>query len=231
MDNNLKIYLLGGNSVIGNAILKGVQKRHVNKNIETFSFVRNNYEGNTSENIIKVSDYIDSKNYIDNGNKDTEKILIISFGVLKEEKSDRLIENLQFHLNVNTFKTLELLNEFINNKNIIEIHVVSSILGDFIRPSIFSYSVSKNFLELLIENTKEIDKYRNKLYVWKPAHVESKLNENRKPSFLRTNPNKITKIVSKKNIGGNYYIPPISIFFTNIAKISGPLVRWLDKKI
>ena len=61
MDNNLKIYLLGGNSVIGNAILKGVQKRHVNKNIETFSFVRNNYEGNTSENIIKVSDYIDSK--------------------------------------------------------------------------------------------------------------------------------------------------------------------------
>ena len=98
MDNNLKIYLLGGNSVIGNAILKGVQKRHVNKNIETFSFVRNNYEGNTSENIIKVSDYIDSKNYIDNGNKDTKKILIISFGVLKEEKSDRLIENLQFHL-------------------------------------------------------------------------------------------------------------------------------------
>ena len=55
MDNNLKIYLLGGNSVIGNAILKGVQKRHVNKNIETFSFVRNNYEGNTSENIIKVA--------------------------------------------------------------------------------------------------------------------------------------------------------------------------------
>jgi len=48
---------------------------------------------------------------------------------------------------------------------------------------------------------------------------------------LRTNPNKITKIVSKKNIGGNYYIPPISIIFTNIAKISGPLVRWLDKKI
>ena len=144
MDNNLKIYLLGGNSVIGNAILKGVQKRHVNKNIETFSFVRNNYEGNTSENIIKVSDYIDSKNYID-GNKNTKKILIISFGVLKEEKSDRLIENLQFHLNVNTFKTLELLNEFINNKDIIEIHVVSSILGDFIRPSVFSYSVSKNF--------------------------------------------------------------------------------------
>jgi len=231
MNNNLEIYLLGGNSVIGNAILKGVQKRHINKNIETFAFVRNNYEGNTSGNIIKVLDYVDSKNYIDNEYKDTKKIIIISFGVLKEEKSNSLIENLQFHLNVNTFKTFELLNEFINNKNILEIHVVSSILGDFIRPSVFSYSVSKNFLELLIENIKDIDKYKNKLYVWKPAHVESKLNENRKPSFLKTNTNQITKIVSKKNIGGNYYIPPISIFFTNIAKLSGPLVRWLDKKI
>ena len=67
--------------------------------------------------------------------------------------------------------------------------------------------------------------------MFETSTLDSKLNENRKPSFLRTNPNKITKIVSKKNIGGNYYIPPISIIFTNIAKISGPLVRWLDKKI
>ena len=137
--------------------------------------------------------------------------------------------NNKYLYDMESYGFLEALDSLTIKENIFMFKIVSDNL-QFKPKSYKNFAVS--FISKHIRKIDTIlDKYRNKLYVWKPAHVDSKLNENRKPSFLRTNPNKITKIVSKKNTGGNYYIPPISIFFTNIAKISGPLVRWLDKKI
>ena len=72
--------------------------------------------------------------------------------------------------------------------------------------------------------------YKSKLFIWKPAFVKSRLNQNREPSFIKTNPLNIEKIVSKKYVSGSYYIPSYSIIFTKIAKFSSPFIKLLDKK-
>lgn len=231
--DNLSVYLLGGNSVIGQAICTGVHERYGNYNNEIVSFVRNRYNQNTLGKTIKVDEYLESYNYIIEQNKQSSPklIIIISFGVLREEiDASNLSENIKYHLDINTFQTLELLEKFSKIENLLEIHVVSSILGDFIRPSIYSYSVSKKMLELLIDNSEIIQNFSGELYLWKPAFVASRLNKNRKQSFLNTSPLKIKKVVANKKTGGNYYIPAYSVIFTKIAKISSPLISWIDRK-
>jgi len=230
---NLRVYLLGGNSVIGQAICGGVLERFDNYNNEIVSFVRSKYDQNPLGESVEVANYLESVDYIIEQNKHTSSklIIIISFGVLREEKESlNFSDNLKYHLDINTFKTLKLMERFSDVEDLLEIHVVSSILGDFIRPSIYSYSVSKKMLEILIDNSEKIQNYTGKLYIWKPAFVESKLNKNRKKSFLSTTPVKIKSIVSNKNIGGSYYIPAYSSVLTKIAKISTVLIKWIDKR-
>tara|TARA_Y100000996_G_scaffold361322_1_gene304171 strand:+ start:5967 stop:6671 length:705 start_codon:yes stop_codon:yes gene_type:complete len=230
---NLRVYLLGGNSVIGQAICGGVLEKFGNYNNDIVSFVRTKYNENPPGKSIEVDEYLESYNYILEQNKQSSPklIIIISFGVLREEvESLNLSENIKYHLDINTFKTLELLEKFSEIENLLEIHVVSSILGDFIRPSIYSYSVSKKMLELLIVNSVNIQNFSGELYVWKPAFVASRLNVNRKKPFLSTTPLKIKRIVANKKSGGNHYIPAYSVILTKIAKISSPIINWLDKR-
>lgn len=229
--DKLKIFLIGGNSVIGNAITNGIFMKYNDFDLDLISFIRSDYKEQVLGKSVMVKDYSEAVQYI-NQDIESKKIVIISFGVLEEESSSKsLIDNLNYHLEVNTFQTYRIVFSLLKLTNIKELHLVSSVLGDFIRPSVFSYSVSKNMLESLIENIKNLDSFRSKLFIWKPAFVESRLNSGRKPSFLKTNSEKITMIVSKKNKGGSYYIPRIAILFTNLAKFSAPLVRFLDKKL
>ena len=230
---NLRVYLLGGNSVIGQAICSGVLERFGNYNNDIFSFVRNKYDQKPLGESIEVANYLESIDYIVEQNKhiSSKLIIIISFGVLREEKqSSNFSDNLEYHLEINTFKTLKLMERFSDMEDLLEIHVVSSILGDFVRPSVYSYSVSKKMLEILIDNSEKIQNFTGNVYIWKPAFVESRLNKNRKKSFLSTTPMKIKKIVSNKNIGGSYYIPAYSTVLTKIAKISTVLIKWIDKR-
>ena len=43
--NKIEIFLIGGNSTIGNAILDGVLEKHKNKDIEIISFIRDSGRG------------------------------------------------------------------------------------------------------------------------------------------------------------------------------------------
>ncbi len=232
--DKIQIFLIGGNSVIGEAILNGVLEKYKNNNIEIISFIRTNYGKKIQGETVFVDEYIESVKYIDKNfsSLQSKKIIILSFGVLIEEKnSNTLSENLKYHLNINTFDTFNIYRLLANSKTLLEIHVVSSILGDFIRPSLYSYSISKNFLELLIDNLEITKKIEEKVFIWKPSFVVSRLNMNRKSTFLKTNPKKIRKIVTKKNNGGKYYIPKVAIIFTFIARFTSPLIKWLDNKI
>lgn len=230
--NELNIYLIGGNSTIGQAILKGVEKKYNKYNINITAFIRNNYYDFPTIDNIRVNEYKEALNWIVNQSKKTpaKLLVIVSFGVLKEEmNAESFQDNIRYHLDINTFKTKELLDKLATLENLLEIHVVSSILADFIRPSIYSYSISKMMLEILIKESNYLDKYKFKLFIWKPAFVKSKLNQNRDASILKTNPLKIQKIVSKKFVSGSYYIPSYSVIFTKILSFFSPIVKLLDK--
>tara|TARA_B100000579_G_scaffold258178_1_gene212582 strand:- start:327 stop:1037 length:711 start_codon:yes stop_codon:yes gene_type:complete len=228
--NKVKIFLIGGNSLIGKSVLNGITKKYETEEIEIISFARSKIKEKIPGKVVFVNNYIESIDLINKESSEdkSKKIIIISYGVLVEEKKNKdLSENLIYHLEINTFQQYEILKRLININNLLEVHIVSSILGDFIRPSLYSYSTSKSLLELLIDN---LNIYKEKIFIWKPAFVQSQLNIGRKESFLKTSPDKIEKIVSKKFVGGKYYIPSISVIFTFVAKYTSPLIKWIDEK-
>lgn len=230
---SLNIYLIGGNSVIGKSILRGVLKKYENFSLKITSFVRSEFQEKTIGEKITVNNYLECLDHINSESscKEVPNIYIISFGVLVEEKnSENFLNNLKYHLDINTFQSFEIFKFLLKLDKTKEIHIVSSVLGDFIRPSLYSYSFSKNLLELLISNIDLKKNLKNKYFVWKPAFVNSKLNKNRSASFIKTNPEKITNLVLNTNKSGSYYIPKYAVFFTLIAKYTTPLIKFIDKK-
>lgn len=232
--DTINVYLIGGNSVIGTSIHSGIIKKHeANNLIKSIFFARTVVDLVTPHKTVFFDNYLESIDFIEEDtlkNPDSKVIIIISFGVLKEEKNDQsLYENLIYHLDINTFQQIQILKKVKELNNLLEIHIVSSILSDFIRPSIYSYSISKNFLELMISNIFNSEKLERNLYIWKPAFVNSKLNHGREASFLRTSSDQITTRVSKTNSGGKFYIPRRAIFFSFIAKRLSFLVKVIDK--
>ncbi len=230
---NLNIYLIGGNSVIGKSVLNGVLKKYENSSVKITSFIRSELKDNIIGEKILVNNYLECFEYINNkaSIKEEPSIYIISFGVLIEEKNSKdFLKNLKYHLDINTFQSFKLFEFLLKLNNTSEVHIVSSVLGDFIRPSLYSYSFSKNLLEMLIDSLNLKKNLNNKYFIWKPAFVESKLNKDRTPSFIKTNPKKITNLVSKTTKSGSYYIPGYSVFFTFIAKFATPLIKFIDRK-
>ena len=230
---NLNIYLIGGNSVIGKSVLNGVLKKYENSSVKITSFIRSESQDNIIREKILVNNYLECFEYINNkaSIKEEPSIYIISFGVLIEEKNSKdFLKNLKYHLDINTFQSFKLFKFLLKLNNTSEVHIVSSVLGDFIRPSLYSYSFSKNLLEMLIDSLNLKKNLNNKYFIWKPAFVESKLNKDRTPSFIKTNPKKITNLVSKTTKSGSYYIPGYSVFFTFIAKFATPLIKFIDRK-
>jgi len=230
---NLNIYLIGGNSVIGKSVLNGVLKKYENSSVKITSFIRSELKDNIIGEKILVNNYLECFEYINNKSsiKEEPSIYIISFGVLIEEKNSKdFLKNLKYHLDINTFQSFKLFEFLMKLNNTSEVHIVSSVLGDFIRPSLYSYSFSKYLLEMLINSLNLKKNLNNKYFIWKPAFVESKLNKDRTPSFIKTNPKKITNLVSKTTKSGSYYIPGYSVFFTFIAKFATPLIKFIDRK-
>ena len=158
-------------------------------------------------------------------------IFILSYGVLRPESEKiKFVENLKFHLNINTYETFDIGRKIIMSENYDELHVVSSILADFVRPTLRSYSMSKMYMNELIE--KLINKKNTKkIYIWKPAFVDSNLNKGRASTFLKTNSQEIRKYVFKKKLGGTYYVPFYSKYLTFIAKKLYFLINFIDKKL
>ena len=172
---------------------------------------------------------MEATNHIDS-NDNEQNIFILSFGVLKEENKEiKFIDNLRYHLDINTFEKINILRFLEKNYKRSEVHVVSSILADFIRPSVVSYCLSKILLDAYMQ---EIDAnyFHKNLYIWKPAFVVSNLNRGRKPSFLKTNTKNITRSVTNKAKGNTYYIPFYSRYLTILAKRLSTFIKLIDKR-
>ncbi|OUX36523.1 MAG: hypothetical protein CBE33_05400 [Candidatus Pelagibacter sp. TMED273] len=229
MQKKVNIYLFGGNSEIGNAILDGLVLRNKNNEIIIKSFVRSEIRQSISGQIKFVNTYFEATNHIDS-NDNEQNIFILSFGVLREENKEvKFIDNLRYHLDINTFEKINILRFLEKNYKHSEVHIVSSILADFIRPSVVSYCLSKMLLDVYLQeiNGNYFDK---NLFIWKPAFVISNLNRGRNASFLKTNTKKITNSVTSKVKGDAYYIPFYSKYLTILAKRLSTLIRLIDKR-
>ncbi|MDB3866645.1 hypothetical protein N9309_02690 [Acidimicrobiia bacterium] len=229
MENKYKIFLLGGNSLIGNSILNGLKQRYENN--ETVLVVRT--EKNFRTDQIKVQNYRDYLDQIDRHlDPNSKNIFILSFGILNEESSaNNLLDNLTEHININSYEKLFLFNKLKNIKNFHEIHIVSSILSGFFRPSIGSYSISKYVLSKSIEIELFLNKdLKKKVFLWNPAFVKSKLNTHRNSFLIKTSPLQIEKVVKSKAKGGNYYIPRYSKLLVKLATFFQFIINKLDKK-
>ena len=92
LNNDIHIFLIGGNSTIGQAITQGLKKKYSSHNeIKVTSFARGQSEFKNLGDIIYVKNYIESILYIKEvklKNPYLKIIVVISFGVLVEEKND-----------------------------------------------------------------------------------------------------------------------------------------------
>ena len=230
MKKKYRVFLIGGNSLIGGAVLNGIKLRY--DNVEVIKFVRN--KNSQDNNIYEVKNYKDSINRIESLIDDDKKnIFILSFGILNEENSQQnLLKNLKNHIEINAYDKLFLFQEIKDLKNLHEVHIISSILSGFFRPSAGSYSISKYILSRTLNIEVFLnEKLKNKLFIWNPAFVESNLNQNRKSILIKTSSKKITKKVSSKSKGGNYYIPSYSFLFVKLASLLDFFIYKIDKKV
>lgn len=230
LNRKYKIFLLGGNSLIGTSIVNGLKKRY--ENSEVVYVVRTNK--NIHEKRIQVRNY---KNFIDEVDQHIDStsrnIFVLSFGILKEENfENNLLDNLSEHIKINSYEKIFLFNKLTNTKNFHEIHIVSSVLSTFFRPSIGSYSISKYVLSKSIAIEIFLNpNLQKKIFLWNPAFVNSKLNADRKSFLIKTSPAQIENAVSSKSKGGDYYIPRYSKVVIKFISLFQPLINKIDKKV
>ena len=214
---NENILLIGANSEIGQAIAYGVSKRLGTKS--SIAVVRTLNEGLRAEKIVIVEKYSDI-------NLDTiietEKIvaIIISFGVMS--RADTFLESLKEDLDVNVFEYLNVVRKCLSlmlQNESLELHLTSSILADFSRRSILSYSLSKSIMEVsLIRMMEDFERSKENVYIWKPAFVRTPLNIDRKTSFVSTSLSSVSKKVEKTKNAGQHYIPGFTIIPSRILR-------------
>lgn len=233
MENKLpKIILFGGNSEIGFSIVNGLIKKYNLCPDNCFFVVRNKPKKELkSFNLIYVNKYIDAVNIIKEKIDASEKIIfVVSYGILIEEEVSFNVVNYKKQIEINALDQIELISSILNFKNIKEIHIASSILADFIRPTLYSYSISKQILSKHVKYLFKNAKYLNlKIFEWKFSFVNTNLNKNRKPSFLKTNIKTIENIIVKKDLQGIYYVPSYAKPFTMLAKTFESFVVVFDK--
>jgi len=233
LNNKTNIFLFGGNSKIGSSIVKGVVDRVGIKNTSITSFIRTEKNTDVPGEIIKVGAYKEGLNYIEKlgTKKEGNNIFILSFGVLRSDKENKYLENFKYHIDINSIQPIEIYEYLISNIKFSEIHIVSSILSDFIRPSLTSYSLSKYLLTHSIKKSTDSNKnLSKKIYTWKISFVKSDLNKERESILLKTNPETIRKKIKNVSSGGVYYIPSYSKIFSKTAHYLTPIVKFLDKK-
>ena len=214
--------------------MSGIGKRRKIDRITRVS--RQTLEQNGGTNFL-VDDYSNllDHNLIIESIKESQ-IFIIAFGFLElENEMDFNLDLLRKSISINTFdvlKCVQLVRDNHNSKEI-EIHVTSSILADIIRPSLFSYSISKNILSNVLERfNSNVGSMQGcaKLFHWKFSFVPTKLNSGRKKSIISTSINKIDYISSIKSEGGEFYVPNISRYLVKILSWQPWILKIIDRR-
>ena len=142
-----KILLIGGNSVIGRALARGVMRRTNSDEIICVSRNVPNEEMKGYRSII-TDDYL---NFNHSELLDAQEInaVVLAFGLLDYQKDDFHV-SLERNYEVNVFLYLKVLSNLISrieNNEEMEIHITSSVLSDFTREEVAAYSFSKQTMQ------------------------------------------------------------------------------------
>lgn len=202
------VLLIGGNSEIGNAITRGICKR---TGVDKIVRVSRNGSPPESLDTIVISHFTEMN--LEEINERFElNAIVISFGVLKTEGD--LLESLKENLEVNTIDYLAVCLKalaFLEKDNQVELHVTSSLLADFSRDSVFAYAASKSLMEkTFMYILRKIHLKASKIFLWKIAFVDTKLNAFRGRSAIFTTVKSIEKRVSRQSKPGVFYLPRIA---------------------
>lgn len=202
------VLLIGGNSTIGRAIATGIQLRG---NIDKVINVIRTPSEIEAEFEVKVNSYT-NLDIASIASRFDIKAIVIAFGVLNE--SGKFLEDLESNFQVNVIQYLEVFEKSLilqSENREMEIHITSSILADFDRDSIWAYSSSKAVMERSVNyllRNNEVD--LRKVFVWKLAFVESRLNRSRKKSIIFATVESIERRVSRMPHPGEYYVPKLA---------------------
>lgn len=233
-----KIFLIGGTSVIGNALLNEFKNK--DNSYQIIKITRNSKYIN-NKNYIYIENYtlIDKvfKNYKSSG----EDIIILAFAYLgktgyKENMSISLDENNQkMVFNINLFSMISALNSSIKFLSHLGGNIIylSSAAAYPIRKSNIPYSLSKKFIdELLYQSSSSFEKFKIKTLSVRIGFVDTPLNKGRSKTPFSSTPLKVSRSIYKSfNKGNKVLYHPKSIYFVGKALSFFPkLNEYLDKK-
>jgi hypothetical protein len=224
--NDPAILLIGGNSEIGNSLVRGISQRK--KITSVIKVLRTPKEGRDF-NVHVVDSYTDLI-FDDVIAKFDVKAIVIAFGLL--ETSSNLVSDLRHNFEVNVFQYLDVVQKaisFASKRSEVEIHLTSSVLADFSRDTIIGYSLSKEVMEKSIRylvRNKEI--YNSSIYIWKFAFVATPLNKARDKSKIFTKLESIEAFAARTNKPGTYYLPRIARFPSRILRHLPKIAAKLD---
>ena len=220
------ILLVGGNSEIGNALVRGISRR---KSIPRTIIVSRGLSRDSVDDKYYLASYDDLSIKELAVNHDVRAI-VIAFGIL--ESDNNLTTDLRNNFDVNTFQYLNVVEkslDFIAKNKDVELHVTSSVLADFSRDSVFAYSLSKESMEkgfkylVRLKNMK-----KTRIYIWKLAYVATNLNKTRTKSKIFTTLESIEKSSAATEKPGSYYLPKSARFPSKILNHLPELAAKLD---
>jgi short-subunit dehydrogenase len=203
-----RVLLIGGRSVIGRALARGIMHRTHSDGIIAISRQELHQEAEIHGTII-TADYMDI-DYSKIFESEEVVAVVIALGNLHHHRTD-FVSSLEKNFEVNVFLYLKVLERILAELEIakgVEIHLTSSILADFTRGEVAAYSYSKQTMQKAAEYL--LKRNRKNAFIWKFAFVDSPLNLGRSRSSVYTTASSIERYATRRRRAGIYYVPPVS---------------------
>lgn len=198
------LLLFGGTSVIGSRLSEGLCSNSDNTEIVRVS-------RNSLTNQDEIHDFFASPNSDELVRRITH--VVLSVGAPEREISaDTAWEGLRNILEVNVFKSVRFLELLLERRKHlllgeipIDIHLVSSVLADFIKPGAVDYSISKQVLDTKIQHLSMVNNQR--LFVWRFGFVRSPFHPDGETRSFEATASEIFRRARKAKQPGIYYVP------------------------
>lgn len=221
------VILFGGRSVIGSLVAEGLSQRENNTEI-----IRVSRELNS--NLDEIDEFFDSPSSDEVCRLATH--VILSVGTHERRiQSSTAWERLREIFDINVFKSVRFLDLLLERREMlqldelpIQIHLVSSLLADFIKPGAVDYSLTKSILDEKIQHIARLRK--QDVFIWRFGFVSSPFHPDGEMRQLGLAEVEIIRRIKRARKPGIRYVPRSGRLIgacLNVAPKS--VVRWAVK--
>lgn len=226
------IVLFGSTSVIGNAVVDGLQNR-----LGDCDVVAVGRNGNSSDRVVmtrkEFQDFYESHEFVP-----PVRAVVLSVGTKLREPDLPIVKTHQKTFEINVIKQARLLESFLLNSSALsptgtEIHLVSSILSEFRRKDFPAYSLSKQWVEVIISEILERVGMESSLFIWRCSYVVSPLHASEIPgrnTRKGLSPLEIARAVERIHYPGSHYIPKRVWLPTKVFKHFPRIATWVERR-